>query len=103
MKSFKYIALIFAVVFLTACETIPPRVNTQYIVVSPTEDLIAACPVAIPPNKEEYLAATVAKREEMLYNHSMDHYKNIKQCNIQLEKLRKWKKEQLAVYKEKTD
>lgn len=101
MKSFKLVFLGLLSLFLSACETMQPKVTTQYVVVSPSSDLMADCPIATPPNKEEYLSASVAKREELLYNLSMEQYKNIQKCNIQMKKLRKWKTEQEAIYKEK--
>jgi len=70
--------------------------------ISPPDNLIMNCLIEPPPPVEAYMAAQLQDRERMLFDTSMQQFKNAGTCNIRLKELRDWKVKQEAIYNTKT-
>jgi hypothetical protein len=85
---------------LTGCATTEPKIDIRYknVLIEPSDELIQDCPVAEPPSREEYIAATPEKREELLTKAYASATVNATACNKRLKGLREWKAEQRKIF-----
>ncbi len=103
MKRFATIFLMLAAVLLSGClATTKVVTRTEYVVVKPADDLIRTCDLSeLPPAKNEYLAADLQRREQMLADYAARLQKEFSKCNLRWESLKEWYVKQEANYVKK--
>lgn len=97
-----FIILICA--FLTACGTITKDVvvykNTNTLI-TPPDSLIVDCLIAVPPNKETYLASSSKDKEKILAGYVRELLDSSGGCNARMAVIRKWVADQSKIYNTK--
>lgn len=97
----KILAIVILAASLSACGAISKKdtpITTTVPVLFP-KYLVENCYVPTPPDKDTYLNATYEQREDIWANSLLDQYKAARTCNIKIETLRKWREEQIKIYK----
>lgn len=103
MKRIATIFLMAAVTLLSGClATTKTVTQTEYMVVKPADDLIRACELSeLPPAKNEYVAADLQRREQMLADYASRLQKEFGKCNLRWQALKEWYVKQEANYVKK--
>lgn len=81
-----YIIALF-LLLLAGCGTVQPAqvvTETKVELIATPEDLLMACPVTAPPNRELYPKLTVKQKEDVLVNYIGALLKDLSLCNIQI-------------------
>lgn len=101
MKYFLLTSVSF--ILLSACTTVEEKVVTvNKPVLFPTH-LASDCSVPKPPAKDTYLNASTREKEAIWATTILEHYRAFQECNNRLESLRKWREEQIRIYKVKEE
>lgn len=104
-------AILFAL-FLVGCghnEVIKEKIvyKNSYIVTAPTDIQLKKVTVVTPPDKEVWLSLSDnttpnwIKKEDLLTDAFIKQTSAVQQCNASLDGLRKWRDEQVDLYKQK--
>lgn len=97
MTASRFIKLWFALLFalaLSACKTAPVVTKHDTVVLAPQDTLLLDCPVATPPNKDEYVTMTDKEKEKAMAAWGMQQTLNLGLCNKDKGGLRKWKQDE---------
>lgn len=90
--------ILFICALLSACgTTVQERivVKTQTEIVKIPDSLLVKCEVTPPPQREVFVATTGKDRERLLTDYSIDLIKDLRLCNVQIDKIRTVQKEQI--------
>lgn len=100
MKSlFSLIAGLVLVLLLSGCIHNPEKVYVDVVRHNPVaEEFTQHCKMSSPPVKTVYLAASEEEREKMLFEYSRSLMRDLNRCNIQIDNLKAWDKEQKKIY-----
>lgn len=103
MKRFATIFLMMAAALLSGClATTKVVTQTEYVVVKPAADMIRTCDLSeLPPAKNEYIAADLQRREQMLADYASRLQKEFEKCNVRWTTLKEWYVKQEANYVKK--
>lgn len=104
MNKFMLAILIGLTTILTGCFATAPEtiVKTEYVVIKPAADQIRACDInELPPNKDEYVAADMQRREQMLADYTSRLQKEFAKCNLRWPALQQWYLDQQNNYSKK--
>lgn len=107
MNPIKLALALAAAALLAGCGTQTVTVYKTSLI-SPPDNLLLDCPVAVPPDGATYKAAgegvtheqAADKREQMLFEHAAAQMANIGSCNVRLKALRDWKQRQEQLQKD---
>ena len=101
MINTKFLLMVFAILFLTACGTPVPQIvyKTKTVLVTPPEELIVKCSADAPPDKDTYINSTTKEKEKLLIDHSTNQMTNLRKCAGTVESIRDWVHQQMAVFK----
>jgi hypothetical protein len=82
-----------------------PEVRYVYknVLIAPPDNLITNCELQAPPDRKEYLAADWSGKEEQLSDAYRGATEKTILCNVGIEGLRTWKREQLKIYSDPED
>ena len=83
--------IVFLCVLLVACSTPPTVTQVNTKVIAPDDSLIIDCNITAPPDKKEYVAATMKIREQSLANYSSSLMNDLIICNQRIAGIREWK------------
>ena len=86
---------------LYGCCNTPPIIITNTKVIAPDDNLLLDCIILSPPNKLDYINATMKQREEMLISYSGNLMNNSFICNKKFAALREWKLNSVNVVNKK--
>jgi hypothetical protein len=99
------VIVICLLAMLTACGSFQKQpevvVKTEYKTVTIPAEYLNNCEITQPPSKTKYLALGDKGREDLLVSYGIELTKDLKNCNIQIDKARKFQIEMLNKLKEK--
>lgn len=96
------LALLFIIALLTGCSTLTKEVivyKKEPVFINTPVQLTSNCLITPPPSKQEYLLASMQKREEYLATYVRSLITDLGVCNSKLADIRTWNKEQEIVFK----
>lgn len=89
----KILSLLITVIVLTGCATSPKydklevsKVDVVYVTIP--EELLTPCKPEKPLDRESYLKLKIWEREQVLIEYSVSLLKTIKECNININKIK---------------
>ena len=94
------LAFMAVLLALGGCQTCPvPVTVTKYVVVHPSDALIADCPDTVaPPEPKLYVAATAKEKERMMSEYASAQQVERQKCNARWKGVRSWFSDQDKVY-----
>lgn len=98
MKIIIRMTVLLSSFLLAACDTMVQKQKT--ILITPPDELLLYCESIPPPNKVDYMKATLKEREELLIDYSIKQNGVIDKCNNTITVLRDWKVKQKEIYGE---
>lgn len=97
----KVVCIAVMAMVLSACANNPviPQIGrTEYIVVTPSADMLKKCHVTAPPDKTVFSTADKDSQLNMLFNLSSSLYSDLKLCNQRWTDMPEWFSAQQKVY-----
>lgn len=106
------ISAIFFALLMTGCahhETVKEVIiyKNVYVVAAPTDIQLKKVPVVAPPAKDVWISlsdntqANWVKKEDLLTTAFIKQTSSVQQCNAALDGLKKWRDNQVELYKQK--
>lgn len=102
LRTVKAGVVVLLALMLSACGLTQPQVKYDTTVLVPQDNLLQDCPVAAPPNKEEFQLLTSDEQVQSISKAYNQQTLNVGLCNKDKQGLRYWKKEELEKVKGKS-
>lgn len=94
----KILFLCLASTLLMGCSWFEKEQVPQYVLIAPEDSALSECPVAAPPNFQEFMKANSVSQLMMMTEAYNAQTKNVNECNIRLYGIKVWKQEQIKNY-----
>jgi hypothetical protein len=96
-------ALLIAALVATGCTVVTPSpVPPEIVMEMAPEGLILPCAVSLPPDRQAYLTADFAGKEEVLTKYATKLILNLNVCNARIDSYLSWRRKQEVLFKTTT-
>lgn len=99
---FKFLILFLVFGILSGCSIFRSKPEVEYrtktVLVTPPDELLVKCEVTMPPDRELYVKGSWEEKEKKLVNYSLSLITEIKKCNLTIDNVFEWKKQQKLIY-----